>query len=1326
MTTETSKNKLILKGRENYLEWSKRFEAMAIIEDWGDIENGVFISSSEEEEKEAKRWVIMNLSDEAIRPITPSAPLQNILEKLNEVFGYGNFHPTIQKQSILGFIEFPIVKDPTQVFLWLEKELDILRLCGGRVDNTFVSQVIDQGLQCTMNQNSVFIENTDFWAPIRGEINELEENEWDYVHVKKRIYKYWQAHRNKKIQVDSSPFEPKQKLAKALNVQESDKSSKKSCTHCAQHRRRIHKSHNSDKCFYGDVPGWKRVANAVEESTNKEDSDYVALFSRDSISKVTSKIFYDTGCTPVSYFRDMPSNFNTQSGWVTTASNEKIKSLGEGSVQIGKLKLDKIIYVPDFKYNLLSGIQLMNKGYTQIIENGVLKIYDQNKRYIAGGKYNPDYGLIEVIPDMSFLCLASKQLPSLEVWHQRLAHFNTKTILKNLKLKQIECQDDLKECSDCMKGKQNRHSAFKSEENKSYDILEMIESDTTPFPVTSYDGFSYNIKFVCRKTGYIHTEFIKDLKSATCLEAFKIFQVKYEKLTGKQIKYLRTDGGSEYKGVFSDYIISQGITKQPLTQKFQPARAERAHRTVLELARTCHTSSKLPLKYYTDAHRYVTHTINRIIRDGEEESPAEKMNLKDTNIKNFKSFGCICYIYQEKGKAVEGKLANSGIKCRFLGYRDETGKSMGYKVLREYDRKVLYSSAVIFPEETIESLENLAVDYDNFYILLQKQALNEVTGESLDNISDHEDEINDYQRINSNDENFAQLENAIDVGHVTLERGSHLVALARLTELSLKEVSHSELHKCFSTAMFEGCPKSYEEALRSENHKEWKDAMDAEMNQIKNCNTWDLKSKPNNIKPVKSKWVFTKKFDSKGNIKKYKARFVARGFTQKHGIDYVETFAPVVKFKSIRTLAAICAELKLTAYQDDVPSAFLKGNLKETVWMEQPEGYKSENPYEFCLLNKTLYGLKQSPREWNEVLHEYMISKGFIQSRADPCIYVNSEKYYKGMIIVGIYVDDINTIGSPSDVKPFRDDLREEFKIKEGGLLEWYLGIAFNQETKGTIYLDQTIYLKQKLTEFKDYIGKEKVSQPLPSNYQNLLLAAELEEPATEEFPYRQIVGSLMYAMLGTRPDLACAISVVSQFLEKPKPTHIKLVKQILKYLAGNLNLKLKYEASNGINLTGYVDASYGNETKYKSRSGYGFMLGGSLICWYSGKQKRKTAQSSCEAEYYAAVSAANEAIWIKQLLEDMGFPQKTITLYEDNQACIALTKNPEDHKRTKHIQIRYHVVQDYVKQGLVKFVYCSTKDQLADMFTKGVSGVQLRSMMRGFGIIDFKSQGEC
>ena len=216
----------------------------------------------------------------------------------------------------------------------------------------------------------------------------------------------------------------------------------------------------------------------------------------------------------------------------------------------------------------------------------------------------------------------------------------------------------------------------------------------------------------------------------------------------------------------------------------------------------------------------------------------------------------------------------------------------------------------------------------------------------------------------------------------------------------------------------------------------------------------------------------------------------------------------------------------------------------------------------------------------------------------------------------------------------------------------------------------------------------------------------------------------LMYAMLCTRPDLACAVSVLSQYLDKPKATHIKLVKHLFQYVAANPDINLVYSSNEDKTLVGYADASYANEEGYFSRSGFGFMIGDSLVSWCSQKQPIH-AQSAAEAEYYAAVSASNEAVWLKQLMEDLGNHQKTITIHEDNQACIALSKNPQDHKRTKHIQIKYHVIRDYVNKGIIKLVYCPTKDQLADMFTKGVSGCILRPMLKGFGLQSLKSHGE-
>ena len=1325
MTTETSKNKLILKGRENYLEWSKRFEAMAITEEWGNIEAGIFTPQSTAKEKDAKKWVIMNLSDEAISPVIPSAPLQKILEKLNEVFGYANYNSVTQKQLILSFIEFPIIKDPTQIFLWFDKQLDILTLSGGNVDNTFVRQAIDTGLQCTMNPNSVYIENTDFWATIRGRINELEESEFDYTKVKKSIYKFWQANRNKRIQVDTTPFVPAQKLASANNA---NGRPRRKCDYCDIYRKRIAKSHNTDKCFFGDKEGWTKNAFAVEESLNTSDSTYVALFSHDSAPLFTSKIFYDTGCTPFSYFKDKPLNCIPKLGKVNTASNESVTTMGIGEVRIGNLIIKNVVHAPSFKYNLLSGIQIMNLGYIQIIKDGELKIIDKLNNVLAIGKFNPYYGLIEIIQSKNLSLSATNS--SLENWHKRLAHFNTKTVFRNLKLQNINTDVDIGKCTDCIKSKLTSQSTSKFKDTKDYEILEMVESDTTPFPITSYDGFSFNIKFVCRKSGFIYMSFIKDLKSVTCLNEFRIFKEKYENVTGKKIKYIRTDGGSEYKGSFNDFLLSNGIIKEFSTSKHQPARAERAHRTILELSRSCHSSSKLPLIYYSDAQRYAAYTLNHVIRDDSLESPFYRIYKRIKNFNNFKEFGSICYIHVPKSKNVNGKLDSSGVRCRFLGYGDDESlieRRYGFKILRESDRKVLYSNDVYFSDnEAIEPLDEHIENYSEFYASLKNQALEDLVDKETEEITELETEDNDqYQKLNE----------AIQLGHIDNTRGSgevdcpmeDIISIAREANLTVGTVINSELYSCFSAAMTMGCPETYEEAINSNESEKWKEAMKRELESIKKNDTWDL-VKLDNVrkKPIKCRWVFTKKFNKFGEVKKFKARLVAKGYTQKAGIDYWDTFSPVIKFKSVRALLAIAAAYGLNTYQDDVPNAFLKGELQEEVLMMQPPGFEEGDDQTVCRLNKTLYGLKQSPREWNQVIDKYLKSTGFKQSKVDTCLYFRNEN--EKLILIGVYVDDILTVGKGKVLENFREELRNRFEISEGGDLEWYLGMAINKREDGAITLDQTVYINQKLEEFKEYMDGSKHSSPLPKEYQSMLIEAEKNEQFEESsFPYRKIVGSLMYAMLGSRPDLACAVSVVSQFLDKPKPTHIKLVKRILGYLSVNRDVKLVYKGNtNQIILKGYADASYANEVNYLSRIGYGFMINDSLISWVSTKQKNSTpAQSAAEAEYYAAVSAANEAMCIREVLNELGFSQGTIKIYEDNQACIALTKDPQDHKRTKHIQVRYHVVRDYVNQKLIEFVYCPTENQLADMFTKGVSGVQLRSMMKGFGIINFKSQGE-
>lgn len=268
--------------------------------------------------------------------------------------------------------------------------------------------------------------------------------------------------------------------------------------------------------------------------------------------------------------------------------------------------------------------------------------------------------------------------------------------------------------------------------------------------------------------------------------------------------------------------------------------------------------------------------------------------------------------------------------------------------------------------------------------------------------------------------------------------------------------------------------------------------------------------------------------------------------------------------------------------------------------------------------------------------------------------------------------------------------------------------------------MDQTQYLKDKLDKFN--FGDDGASSPLSNDFlQQIENAPDDYEP---NFPYRSAVGSLMYAMVSTRPDIATAVSVVSRYLHKPKKIHCDMVRKIFKYIKSNNEIGLYYDHSGNRELIGYVDASYANGINCHSISGYGFMLAGALISWNSQHQPI-VALSTAEAEYIAVTPASQEGIWLILLLKNLGFPQETVVIMEDNQACIALSKNPQDHKRTKHIQVRYHFIREQIRDGKFSLKYCPTKSQLADMFTKGLPGKTLRNLRAGFGLKKLNIPGE-
>jgi hypothetical protein len=522
---------------------------------------------------------------------------------------------------------------------------------------------------------------------------------------------------------------------------------------------------------------------------------------------------------------------------VKTASNQTVKSEGTGQVKIGNLLIDNVVHVPKFSHNLLSGIQLMKMGLKQIIFNDKLTVLDGDK-VVCTGHFNHEYGLIEMDTTPIIANHVSSVL-DLTKWHNKLGHVGTQMIKRTLDSNQIKFKNNYHPCDSCLRSKSVSKSVsrFKGTPDQKYDKLEMIESDTTPFPTLSYDGYVYNVKYVCRKTGFIHMCWLKDLKSATVLESFMKFRVKFENITGKRIKYFRSDGGTEYKNVFENYLISNGIIKQvgDAHRKHFPARAERAHRTILNLAKSNHISSKLPLSFYSDAHRYSTYIINRMVRFKDTESPFSKIFKKDANLKLIVPFGCICYVQIPKAKRKLGKLDDASIRCRFLGFgnhENEDVQNQGYKLLRESDRKIVYSSDVVFLEdEQITPLGKIE-DYGSFYeslvnVINVAERNDQATKESedIEDLDDHESNLEDL--------NVSRLNQAIAQGHVETRK----VMLCRDLDIPMKDLD-DDIFACFNASMQENCPQNYQQAVESPESCEWIKAMEKEMDSINAAETW--------------------------------------------------------------------------------------------------------------------------------------------------------------------------------------------------------------------------------------------------------------------------------------------------------------------------------------------------------------------------------------------------------------------------------------------------------------------------------------------------------
>ena len=487
--------------------------------------------------------------------------------------------------------------------------------------------------------------------------------------------------------------------------------------------------------------------------------------------------------------------------------------------------------------------------------------------------------------------------------------------------------------------------------------------------------------------------------------------------------------------------------------------------------------------------------------------------------------------------------------------------------------------------------------------------------------------------------------------------------------------------------------------------------MQAEYDSLLDNNTWILVNEPEDqqVLPGNLLPLFKVKYGANGQVDKFKARYVAKGYAQIEGVDFFDTYAPTCKPETFRILLATATQKDLQLGQMDVKSAYLHSNIEEEIYLEQPQGFvKKANSGQklVCKLNKSIYGLKQAAKNWYEALTSLLLKKGFKRSRNDYCLFVRKEDGTFSYVLV--WVDDIVVAGATEEaVNEIKSILNETFKMDDRGVLNWFLGMQILR-SNDKITVDQKKYIETVLQEFN---MNECKAVATPGEVNLKLVKSNEEKKLVDPKLYRSLVGSLLFIGKQTRPDILHVVNQLSRFLDKPDESHWKAAKHVMRYLKGTIDLRLTFLKNSNLDIIGDSDADWsGDLNDRKSTTGYYFKFEGSggAISWEVKKQAT-VALSTVEAEYQAMAAVVQEAIYLRALLEDFGFPmKKAIDIGEDNQSCIKMCHNPVMHKRSKHIDTKLHFIRERVENKEVRIHYVPTEEMTADILTKSLPRVKV------------------
>lgn len=914
------------------------------------------------------------------------------------------------------------------------------------------------------------------------------------------------------------------------------------------------------------------------------------------------------------------------------------------------------------------------------------------------------------VAPVNHACVASTKL-----WHERLGHVNTGALENMVKCEAVSGISLSKEsdffCANCPLGKQFKFPFKKHEKDANVAPGEIIHTDLCgPMQTSSVGGARFFILFKDESSGFRNVNFLKH-KSDT-FDALKNQIAHVKNQFGKEVKVVRADNGTEFTDRrVKDLLAAKGIKplfSAPYTPE-QNGRVEREMRTVVECARTMLLARALPQRLWAEAVNTAVYTLNRTIGSRvHTKTPFELWYNKKPDLSHMRVFGSDAYalvpdVSRKKWDAKSTRLT-------LVGYEKD---SQNYRLFHSSTGRITISRNVLFDEKSCMNAKQDTVSIPIESITEEERNAQpprhaDVNREMLDGNpsaqADDDDEPRDGDDVEPPIEERGGLRDAREVNQGHRDVGAQIEPTRyslrpreslRSPDRLICQIAYDKLYDT---------PDSYKDALSRSDAPLWERAIKEELDAHSKNGTWEVVKRPEGRKLVGHKWVFKIKSTKEADQCRYKARLCAQGFSQEAGVDYSETFSPVVRFESVRILLSIAVEEKLSSLHFDVSTAYLNSDLNETLYMRVPDGLNIDNKNFALKLKKAIYGLKQSGRCWNQRFDKFIKGLNLVQSSADKCIYTGLFKKCK--IYLALYVDDGLLLCRDRDIlNDFVNLLKKEFDITVANL-NFFVGMEIVQRNN-CIFISQEAYINKILKKF-EMMDANTVKTPADPS-EKLTCPTDNKQ----KLPYRELVGSLLYLSIISRPDITYAVGIVSRYLDNYDESHWRAAKRILRYLKGTRSFGLLFcdnRANNG--LVGYSDADYaGDIVTRRSTSGYVFLLNGNCVVW-SSKRQSTVSLSTTEAEFIAANEASREAIWLRKLLSDIG--RKCVgptTLLMDNQSAIKLTRNPEFHCRSKHIDVRYQFICEKVRDGLIDTIYVNTNDQYADVFTKALSFVKFNLM---------------